>query len=115
MKEYLLLFWNEEGNGQYAIPPQEMKSAMEVWQGWIGNIALQGRLISTKPIQYEGMLVSQAETFPNPAIKEKMMVTGYLICKAENAEEVHKWAVNCPILHYPKGQVEIREVSPFEL
>ena len=57
MKEYLLLFWNESGDGQYAVSPEEMREAMQQWQSWIGNIAMQGRLVATKPINYEGQLV----------------------------------------------------------
>lgn len=39
MKEYLLLFWNETGDGQYQIDSEKMKASMAAWQAWIGNIA----------------------------------------------------------------------------
>ena len=115
MKEYLLLFWNESGNGQYQLDPEKMKQSMAAWQAWIGNIAKQGNLISTKPINWSGVMVSNHGELDSPAIKEKYMVTGYLICKASNLEEVKSWARSCPILQNPAGFTEIREVSPFEL
>jgi len=115
MKEYLLLFWNESGDGQYQIDPEKMKEGMEAWQVWIGNIAMQGKLISTKPINWEGILISNEGKKHNPVIKEKIMVTGYLLCKSDNVEEVIEWSNNCPILQNPAGFTEIREVTPFDL
>jgi hypothetical protein len=115
MKEYLLLFWNESGNGQYQLDPEKMKEGMAAWQHWIGNIAMQGRLISTKPIQWSGAIVSNHGELDQPAVKENQMVTGYMICKAPGLEEVKGWAATCPILHHPKGFTEIREVAPFEV
>jgi hypothetical protein len=115
MKEYLLLFWNESGDGQYQVEPEKMKEAMAAWQSWIGNIALKGQLISTKPINWEGVVVGNAGEVNQPNIREKQLVTGYLICKASGIDEVKQWARTCPILASPKGSTEIREVSPFEI
>jgi hypothetical protein len=115
MKEYLLLFWNESGDGQYQTDPEKMKEGMMAWQSWIGNIAMKGQLISTKPIQWEGVMVSNQGVAEQPAIKERQMVTGYLICKAHTREEVQQWAATCPILSSPAGFTEIREVLPFEI
>jgi hypothetical protein len=115
MKEYLLLFWNETGEGQYQVDPEKMKQSMAEWQGWIGNIAMKGQLISTKPINWDGAVVSNRGTHDKPLILDKQMVTGYLICKAKDINEVKEWAKTCPILSNPAGATEIREVSPFEL
>lgn len=115
MKEYLLLFWNESGNGQYQLDPEKMKQGMAAWQAWIGDIAKQGNLISTKPINWDGVMVSNQGIVTSPTIKEKQMVTGYLICKASSLDEVTSWAKSCPILLNPSGFTEIREVAPFEM
>lgn len=115
MKEYLLLFWNESGDGNYQIDPEKMKEGMQAWQNWIGNIAMQGKLISTKPINWEGIQIGNETRTEKPVIKEKIMVTGYLICKAEDINEVVEWTKTCPILHSPTGFTEIREVAPFDL
>lgn len=115
MKEYLLLFWNESGNGQYAVSPEEMQAAMHDWQGWIGNIAMQGKLVATKPINYEGRLVTNDRQLDGPAVQDGQLVTGFLICKSENIAEVESWSQTCPILKAPKGFVEIRECSPFNI
>jgi hypothetical protein len=115
MKEYLLLFWNESGDGHYQVDPEKMKAAMAAWQAWIGTIARSGNLISTKPIQWEGVTVGNTGIADTPAIKERQMVTGYLLCKAKTLSEVKEWAASCPILQNPAGFTEIREVSPFEI
>ena len=115
MKEYLLLFWNESGDSQYQIDPEKMKEGMEAWQSWIGNIAMQGKLISTKLINWEGIQVGLQGKKDSPVIAEGIMVTGYLICKSDNINEVVKWSKTCPILHSPSGFTEIREVAPFDL
>lgn len=115
MKEYLLLFWNDSGDGQYQIDAEKMKAGMAAWQNWIGSIALQGKLISTKPIQWEGAIIGNKGELNQPAIRENQMVTGYLLCKAKDLQEVKQWANACPILQNPNGFTEIREVSPFEM
>lgn len=115
MKEYLLLFWNDSGEGQYQIDPEKMKEGMAAWQNWIGNIAMQGHLISTKPIQWEGSTVANNQVVDQPAILGGKMVTGYMLCKAKNLEIVKEWTKSCPILSSPTGFTEIREVSPFEM
>jgi hypothetical protein len=115
MKEFLMLFWNESGQGQYQVSPEQMKQVMAAWQSWIGQIALNGKLISTKPIQWEGSTVSNHGTTDAPSILEQKMVTGYLICKADSLEEVKAWAATCPILQYPAGYTEIHPISPFEI
>ena len=110
-----MLFWNESGDGQYDIDPEKMKEGMEAWRNWIGSIAMNGNLISTKPINYEGTMIRNGESLNEPTILDGMMVTGYLLCKADSKEQVNEWAKGCPILAAPQGFTEIREVSPFEL
>jgi hypothetical protein len=115
MKEYLLLFWNESGERQYQIDPEKMKDGMAAWQTWIGNIAMNGGLISTKPINWDGAIVAHHMVHEHPTILEKKMVTGYMLCKAASMAEMKEWAKTCPILANPNGFTEIREVSPFEM
>lgn len=115
MKEYLLLFWNESGDGQYKLDPARMKEIMTDWQAWIGNIAMNGHLISTKPINWEGLRVGNSGAIEGATILEKQMVTGFMICKAKGIQEVASWAQSCPILQHPAGFTEIREISPFEM
>ena len=93
---------------------QDMAEDMPAWQGWIGTIAMQGKLIYTQPIEYQGTVIGNAGMATGP-YKDgaNQLIAGYLICKAENPEEVEEWSRTCPILKYPNGSVEIRPVLPF--
>lgn len=115
MREYLLLFWNTTGDGQYQMDAEKMKAAMDAWQAWIGNIAMQGKLVTTKPINWEGTQIRKSGQTNTPVILNDYMVTGYLICKSANLEEVIGWSNTCPILANPNGFTEIREIMPFNL
>lgn len=110
-----MLFWNVSGQGAYEQDPEKMSESMQAWQNWIGNIAMQGKLISTKPIFWEGTQVGKEGVQKAPVILNKLMVTGYLICKCDNEEEVVEWSQSCPILQNPSGFTEIREVAPFDI
>lgn len=114
MKEYLLLFRNISGNDNYITTPQDMAEDMPAWQQWIGNIAGQGKLVATQPIEYAGQIVSNHGVTAGPDKGgNNILVAGYLLCKADSYEEVESWSKTCPILKYEHGSVEIRGVMPF--
>jgi hypothetical protein len=114
MKEYLLLFRNSAGSDGYLTTTQDMAADMPLWQGWIGNIAMQGKLVSTAPVEFAGSRVGKEATH-NGAHQEaeNVMVSGYLICRADSLEEVNEWSQSCPILKYPNSSVEVRPLVPF--
>jgi hypothetical protein len=115
MKEFLLLFRNVSGDDQYISTPADMLEDMPKWQAWIGGLAQQGKLVDTKPINYEGTVVSNEGTQQHPYKADNILVAGYLLCKAENEEEITEYAKSCPILRYPQGSVEIRSIADFEM
>lgn len=115
MKEYLLLFRNASAANSYLATSQDMAEDMPRWESWIGNIAMQGKLVSTAPIRYEASVVSNDGIKKGQPHKEtnSVLVSGFLICKADTIEEVERWGQSCPILKYPESSVEIRPVIPF--
>jgi len=115
MTEYLLLFRNASAANGYLTTSQDMAEDMPKWQSWIGNIAMHGKLISTAPIRYEGSIVDNNGIKNGQPHKENnsILVSGYLICKTDNLEEVQEWSTTCPILKYPGSSVEIRPLIPF--
>jgi len=116
MKEYLLLFRNISGNNAYITTEQDMAEDMPAWQGWIGNIAMQGKLVSTQPMEYAGTIVTNNGIADGPDKGgNNVLVAGFLICKAESLDEVKVWSQTCPILKYPNGSVEIRPLIPFPI
>ncbi|WP_298136127.1 hypothetical protein [Flavobacterium sp.] len=114
MKEYLLLFRNESAQNGYISTNEDMAEDMPKWQTWIGGIAMQGKLIHTAPIEYNGEVVNNQTKIKNP-YKEtnNNMVVGFLICKTDKYEDVEEWSKTCPILKYPNSSVEIRPLIPF--
>ncbi len=114
MKEYLLLFRNASGETGYLASTQDMAEDMPRWQAWIGGIALKGKLVATAPIEYTSEIFI-GTSFQKGPYKEKdsVLVSGFLICKADSPEEVKEWSKTCPILKYPKSSVEIRPLAPF--
>ncbi|TSD67756.1 hypothetical protein FFF34_010320 [Inquilinus sp. KBS0705] len=114
MKEYLLLFRNSTGDEGYLTTTQDMATDMPLWQAWIGNIAMQGKLVSTAPMEFAGASVT-TNSVVSHAHKEaaNVMVTGYLICRADSPEEVQEWSKSCPILKYPNSSIEARALIPF--
>lgn len=114
MTEYLLLFRNASNPNGYLSTNQDMAEDMPKWQAWIGNIAMQGKLVHTAPIEYAASIVSNEAVVEGP-YKEanSILVAGFLICKAESLEEVQQLGKTCPILKYPESSVEIRPLIPF--
>jgi hypothetical protein len=115
MTEYLLLFRNASADNGYLATSQDMAEDMPKWQAWIGNIASQGKLVSTAPIQYEASLVINDQVTIGHPYKESnsVLVSGFLLCKSDNLEEVQDWGKSCPIHKYPNSSVEIRSLIPF--
>lgn len=114
MTEYLLLFRNASGEDGYLATSQDMTEDMPKWQSWIGNIAMLGKLVHTAPIEYNSLIVNNDEITSGPYKEENsVLVSGFLICKSDDLEEVKGWSKTCPILKYPHSSVEIRPLIPF--
>lgn len=116
MKEYLLLFRNASAANGYLATIRDMAEDLPKWQAWIGSIAMQGKLVSTAPIEYEGTIASPGQTQVGPYKESNhVLVSGYLICKSDQPDEVNTWASSCPIHKYPNSSVEIRALVPFHI
>lgn len=114
MTEYLLLFRNASADNDYIATSQDMAEDMPKWQSWIGNIAIQGKLVHTAPIRYDASIVNESNIVAGPYKgADGVLVSGFLICKSDSISEVQEWSRNCPILKYPHSSVEIRPLIPF--
>jgi hypothetical protein len=111
MTEYLLLFRNASAENGYLATSQDMAEDKPKWQAWIGQKAMQGKF----PVRYEATVVHNIGRSDRPHKEaNSVMVSGFLICKSEDAEEVEAWSKSCPILKYPDSSVEIRPLVPFQ-
>jgi hypothetical protein len=114
MTEYLLLFRNASADNGYLATSQDMAEDMPKWQSWIGSIAMQGKLVHTAPVRYDAIIVNNNGVAVGPHKEnDSVLVSGFLICKSDNLDEVQEWSKTCPILRYPNSSVEIRPLIPF--
>lgn len=113
--EFMLLFRNWSLTNGYSTTSKEMEEDLLLWQPWIGRIAIEQKLVLTAPIAYEGSIVTCEGVISGKPYQEAnhVLVSGFLICRADSLEEVEEWSRTCPILKYPNSSVEIRRLIPF--
>jgi hypothetical protein len=110
-KEFMLLF-RYEPNNEYQPTEAEMNQMHQSWGSFIGNIAVQEKLVSTHQLGFEG-----TQIFADKSLKEgiylsdNQMVGGNMILKANSIEEAVEMAKKCPILEMG-GSVEVRSIQP---
>jgi hypothetical protein len=108
--EFMLVFRLEPSNNQ---PTEvELNTMHQQWGAFIGNIAIQEKLVSTHQLSFEGKQIQ-----PNKSVKEGIHVSenqtlaGNMIVKANTINEAVEMAKNCPIL-LMGGTVEVRAIQP---
>jgi len=110
LTDFMLLFRYEPSNKQ---PTQEELHEMQKhWGQFIGGIAMQGKLVSTHQLGFEGKRI-----FPDQTTKEGFyceegqIIGGNMILKADSIESAAELAKKCPLLLLG-GTVEVRNVIP---
>ena len=109
-KEFMLLFRFEPSNEQPT--PEQLQEMQKQWGEFIGTIAMQGKLVSTHQLGFEGKKIfadqSTEDGFHTAA---GQMVAGNMVLKAESMEVATELAKKCPIL-FMGGAVEVRTINP---
>jgi hypothetical protein len=109
--EFMLLFRFEPSNN-YQPTEAEMAASQQAWGGFIGNIAIQERLVSTHQLGFTGKQI-----FADQSITEgvntaaNQMLGGNMIIRANDLDHAVEMAKGCPILQMG-GTVEVRDVVP---
>jgi hypothetical protein len=110
LQEFMLLFRFEPSNEQPT--PEQLQEMSQQWGTFIGTIAMQGKLVSTHQLGFEGKQITHDhQTHEGFAVANKQMVAGNMVLKAENIEVATEWGKKCPILQMG-GTVEVRNVIP---
>lgn len=110
-KEFMLVF-RYEPNYNYQPSETEMNEMHQQWGAFIGNIAIQEKLVSTHQLGFEGKQVFADQSVVNGInIAEKQTLGGNMIVKANSIDEAVEMAKNCPIL-LMGGNVEVRAIQP---
>jgi len=110
-KEFMLLF-RFEPNFNYQPTQSDLNLMHQSWGAFIGNIAIQEKLVSTHQLGFEGNLIFAGQPVESGIhIAENKTVAGNMIVKAANLEEATEMAKSCPILEMG-GMVEVRSINP---
>ena len=110
LKEFMLLFRYEPGNNQPS--HEQVREMKKQWGDFIGNIAMQGKLVSTHQLGFIGK-----EVFADQSTEEGIHISngktlgGNMVLKVETLDEATNLAKKCPIL-YMGGTVEVRDIIP---
>jgi hypothetical protein len=108
--EFMLLFRFEPSNEQPT--PAQLQEMQKHWGEFIGTIAMQGKLVSTHQLGFEGkQIFADRSTHEGIQIAEGLTLGGNLILKAESLEVAAELAKKCPILMMG-GSVEVRNILP---
>ncbi len=109
--EFMLVF-RFEPNFSYSPTEAEINEMHQQWGSFIGNIAIQEKLVSTHQLALEGahILADQSVT-KGIHIADNQTLGGNMIVKANTLLEAIEIAKKCPILSMG-GSVEVRAIQP---
>jgi hypothetical protein len=110
-KEFMLLFRYEPSN-DYVPTQSELDEMQQSWGSFIGNIAVQEKLVSTHQLGFDGAQISSNKSVIDGIyLSNNQAIAGNMIVKANSIAEATEIAKNCPILDMG-GNVEVRSIQP---
>ncbi|GAB2772196.1 hypothetical protein GCM10027275_13820 [Rhabdobacter roseus] len=111
MEEFMLIFRHEDGQKQAS--PEQMQLWMKQTMDWIGGIAAQNKYSGGNGLPFDDarVLWSNQLVTNGPFGDIKETIGGYIIVKAESAEEAVELARGCPVLQGEGNSVEIRKIA----
>jgi len=112
MDEYLLIFRHEDGTK--VASPEQLQIWMKQTMDWLNGIAAKGKfdgrgnglLFSDSKVVWHKGVVTDG---PFGEIKET--IGGFVIVKAESADEAAEFAKGCPVLQGDGNSVEVRKIA----
>ena len=110
MKEFILIFRHENASGK--VSPEQMQTWMKQQMDWVNGIAAQGKFVSGTGLLFDDAKVVDHKKMvtngPFGDIKETL--GGFVIVRAESAEEAAEFAKGTPILQGDGNTVEVRQI-----
>jgi hypothetical protein len=110
MKEYILLFRHENANGQ--VSPEQMQQWMKQQMEWVDGIAAKNQFVGGTGLLFDdAKVVNHKKSVTNGPFGDiKETLGGYIIVRAESAEEAAEMAKGTPILQGEGNTVEVRQI-----
>lgn len=110
-KEFMLVF-RYTPNKNYQPTAAELTEIQQQWGTFIGNIALQEKLVSTHQLGYQGKRIATDKSVTEGIhIADKQTLGGNMIVKTTTIDEAVQIGKDCPIL-LMGGSVEVRDILP---
>src|SRR4051812_34058269 len=111
MNEYALIMRHEDGSK--IASPEQMQIWMKQTMDWIGGIAAQNKFVSGTGLPFDNSRVVRHNKVvtngPFGDIKET--IGGFIVVKAESADEAAEFAKDCPVLQGEGNSVEVRRIA----
>ncbi|MFA6088077.1 YciI family protein [Mucilaginibacter sp.] len=111
MNEYVLIMRHEDG--QKVASPEQIQVWMKQTMDWIGGIAAQNKFVSGTGLPFDdARVVNHNRVITNGPFGDiKETIGGFIIVKAESADEAAEFAKGCPVLQGEGNTVEVRKVA----
>jgi len=110
MKEYILLFRHENVNGK--VSPEQIQQWMKQQMDWVNNIIAKNKFVSGTGLLFDdAKVVNHQKVVTNGPFGDiKETLGGYIVVKAESADEAAEFAKGSPILQGEGNTVEVRQI-----
>jgi len=112
MKEYLFLFRGGHQELEHQSPEQAQQH-MQKWVEWMRELQEKGSLLNAQPLDHSGRKITGSKKIVTDGafMEGNELVGGYLMCKADHYDSAIEMGMNCPLLDFDSGIVEIREIK----
>jgi hypothetical protein len=110
MEEFMLIFRHEDGSKLAS--PEQMELWMKQTMDWIGGIAAQNKFVGGNGLRFEeSRIVHHNKMVTNGPFGDiKETLGGYIVVKAESADEAAEFAKGSPVLQGEGNTVEVRKL-----
>ncbi|MFA6245729.1 MAG: YciI family protein [Mucilaginibacter sp.] len=111
MNEYALIMRHQDGTK--VASPEQMQAWMKQTMDWIGGIAAQNKFVSGTGLPFDdAKVVSHSKVVTNGPFGDiKETIGGFIIVRAESADEAAEFAKGCPVLQGEGNTVEVRKIA----
>ena len=110
MKEYILLFRHENANGK--VSPEQMQQWMKQQMDWVNSIVARNQFVEGTGLLFdEAKVVSHQKLVTNGPFGDiKETLGGFIIVRAESADDAAEIAKGAPVLQGEGNTVEVRQI-----
>lgn len=111
MEEFILLFRHQDGSK--VASPEQLQVWMKQTMDWIGQIAAQNKFVSGTGLLFDdARVVDHKQMVTNGPYGEiKETLGGFIIVRAQSADEAAEFAKDCPVLQGEGNTVEVRRIA----